>query len=84
MVVMIVGLMSTVGVYAAGVGGCQLGGRRRLFRTAPPRSVTGRIRKAAAEVDLEIASMGDEEKCGPSLPSLTFGEAAERLCRAGR
>ncbi len=52
--------------------------RRRLFMTATPRYFTGRIRKAAAEADLEIASMDDEEKFGPILHTLTFGEAIER------
>ncbi len=56
----------------------QISARHRLFMTATPRYFTGRIRKAAAEVDLEIASMDDEEKFGPILHKLTFGEAIER------
>jgi predicted helicase len=51
---------------------------RRLFMTATPRYFTGRVLKAAQEVDFEIASMDNEAKFGPVFYRLTPGEAIER------
>ncbi len=52
--------------------------RQRLFMTATPRYFTGRVLKAAQEVDLEVASMDDETKFGRVFHRLTFGEAIKR------
>ena len=51
---------------------------RRLFMTATPRYFTGRVRRAAAEQDYEVASMDEKEKFGPVLHQLLFSEAIER------
>ena len=52
--------------------------RRRLFMTATPRYYTPRVRHEAEQLDVEVASMDDEETFGPVLHRLTFGEAIER------
>jgi predicted helicase len=52
--------------------------RRRLFMTATPRYFTGRVLKAAQEVDLEVASMDDQNKFGLVFHRLTFGDAIKR------
>ena len=52
--------------------------KRRLFMTATPRYFTGRVKKAAGEQEMEIASMDDEAVFGPVVHSLTFGEAISR------
>jgi len=51
---------------------------RRLFMTATPRYFSGRIKKIAGEADFEVASMDEEQKFGPVLHKLTFGEAIDR------
>ncbi|BCF86706.1 hypothetical protein RQCS_62510 (plasmid) [Rhodococcus qingshengii] len=51
---------------------------RRLFMTATPRFFTGRISKAANEVDLEVASMDDETSFGKVFHRLGFSEAISR------
>ena len=56
----------------------QIGARRRLFMTATPRHYTPRVRHEAGQVDVDIASMDDEEDFGPVLHKLSFGEAIER------
>jgi superfamily II DNA or RNA helicase len=53
-------------------------GRRRLFMTATPRYFTGRLRREAAQLDVEIASMDDEDHFGPVLHRLGFAEAISR------
>lgn len=52
--------------------------RRRLFMTATPRYYTGRVRKAALEAELEVASMDDATRFGEVFHRLSFGEA---ICR---
>jgi superfamily II DNA or RNA helicase len=52
--------------------------RRRLFMTATPRYYTPRLRREAGELAVEVASMDDEDRFGPVLHRLTFGEAIER------
>ena len=56
----------------------QIRAKRRLFMTATPRYFTGRVKKAAGENDMEIASMDDEAVYGPVSHSLTFGDAIKR------
>ena len=51
---------------------------RRLFMTATPRFFTGRVVKAASEVDLEVASMDDEATFGRVFHRLGFSEAIHR------
>jgi predicted helicase len=51
---------------------------KRLFMTATPRYFSGRIKKIAGEADFEVASMDEEQKFGPVLHRLTFGEAIRR------
>ncbi|MGB3770490.1 MAG: Helicase associated domain protein [Rhodococcus sp. (in: high G+C Gram-positive bacteria)] len=51
---------------------------RRLFMTATPRYFTGRIIKAANDVDLEVASMDDETTFGKVFHRLGFSEAISR------
>ncbi len=52
--------------------------KRRLFMTATPRYYTPRVRSEAGQVDVEVASMDDEQSFGPVVHRLTFGEAIER------
>jgi superfamily II DNA or RNA helicase len=52
--------------------------KRRLFMTATPRYFTGRVLKAATELDFEYASMDDEAKFGPVFHRLGFSEAIRR------
>ena len=52
--------------------------RRRLFMTATPRYYTPRLRDEAKQLDVEVASMDDEQTFGPVLHRLTFGEAIGR------
>lgn len=52
--------------------------KRRLFMTATPRYYTGRITRAAAEADFEVASMDDEARFGEVFHRLGFSEAIRR------
>lgn len=52
--------------------------KRRLFMTATPRYYTGRITRAAAEADFEVASMDDEARFGKVFHRLGFSEAIQR------
>ena len=52
--------------------------RRRLFMTATPRFYTPRLRREAGLLNVEVASMDDENAFGPVLHRLTFGEAIAR------
>jgi superfamily II DNA or RNA helicase len=52
--------------------------RRRLFMTATPRYFTGRVLKAAQDVDLEVASMDAASRFGTVFHRLTFGDAIKR------
>jgi superfamily II DNA or RNA helicase len=56
----------------------QIKSRRRLFMTATPRYYTPRVRHEARQLDVEIASMDDENVFGPIFHRLSFGEAIER------
>ncbi|MFD6391891.1 Helicase associated domain protein, partial [Nocardia sp. NPDC060259] len=51
---------------------------RRLFMTATPRYYTGRVRKAAQDAELEVASMDDPTRFGEVFHRLSFGEAISR------
>jgi superfamily II DNA or RNA helicase len=55
--------------------------RRRLFMTATPRYFTGRVKKAAQDAEMEIASMDDPKNFGEVFHRLSFGDAIrlERL-----
>jgi superfamily II DNA or RNA helicase len=53
----------------------RIGARRRLFMTATPRYFTRRLRREASEADFEVASMDEEQRFGPVLHRLSFGEA---------
>lgn len=52
--------------------------KRRLFMTATPRYATGRLRKLAQELDIEIASMDDVSRFGTVFHKLTFADAIRR------
>jgi len=52
--------------------------RRRIFFTATPRYLTGKMRGTGAEADLEVVSMDDEAVFGPEIHRLSFGEAIRR------
>lgn len=64
--------------FTAVLNGARIKANRRLFMTATPRFFTGRIIKAASEVDLEIASMDDQAKFGKVFHRLGFSEAIHR------
>lgn len=51
---------------------------KRLFMTATPRYMTGRIRAIAQREDYPLASMDDESVFGRVLHHLSFDEAIER------
>ncbi len=50
-------------------GGDQIKAKRRLFMTATPRFYTARVRREAGQLDVDIASMDDDEVLGPVLHS---------------
>lgn len=52
--------------------------RKRLFMTATPRLVAAQIRGAARDRDLEMTSMDDAAKFGPTLHRLSFRDAIDR------
>lgn len=52
--------------------------RQRLFMTATPRFYTGRVREAADDDGIEVASMDDEDVYGPELHRLGFAEAVHQ------
>jgi hypothetical protein len=51
---------------------------RRLFATATPRVYRTSLKKAAEEMGVEVADMGDEAKFGKRFHTLSFGEAIRR------
>ena len=51
---------------------------KRLFMTATPRVLSSQIKSKAAEADIEVASMDDEDVFGKVLHRLNFSEAIER------
>ena len=51
---------------------------KRIFMTATPRYYTTRVRRKAAERDLDLASMDDEDAFGPDFYTLLFAEAIEK------
>ena len=53
----------------------QLPSRRRLFMTATPRYLSGRLKRAAGELDVEVVSMDDEAVFGAVFHRLTFCQA---------
>lgn len=64
--------------FATVLDGDAIRARRRLFMTATPRYFSGRIRQEARQQEFEIASMDDEERFGPVLHQLSFGEAIDK------
>ena len=64
--------------FATVLDGVLIKSRRRLFMTATPRYYTPRVRHEAEQVDVEVASMDDENVFGPVFHRLSFGEAIER------
>ncbi len=52
--------------------------KRRLFMTATPRYFTGRVLKAAEEIEFEYASMDNEAKFGTVFHRLGFAGAIKR------
>lgn len=52
--------------------------RRRLFMTATPRYITGRVKRATVDADVDIASMDDKALFGPVFHTLSFGEAIRK------
>jgi len=55
-----------------------LGAERRLYMTGTPRIYDDSSKARAKEKAAELCSMDDEEKYGPELHRLGFGEAVER------
>lgn len=53
-------------------------GRRRLYMTATPRIYGDQAQSRAAEKDVVLASMDDEDCFGPVLHELRFGDAVAR------
>ena len=51
---------------------------KRLYMTATPRLYGDESKAKAEQADVEICSMDDDEKYGPELHRLGFGEAVER------
>ncbi len=51
---------------------------KRLFMTATPRYITGKVKKTALECDMEMASMDEPTLFGDVLYRLSFGEAIKR------
>jgi predicted helicase len=49
-----------------------------LFATATPRVYKRGLKKAAAEVGVEVVDMSDEKSFGKRFHTLTFGEAIQR------
>jgi predicted helicase len=66
------------GVFATVLDQEKIPATKRVFMTATPRVFTDRVKKEAEESDFEVASMDDEERFGPVLHKLTFGQAIER------
>jgi superfamily II DNA or RNA helicase len=64
--------------FAAALRDEDISARRRVFFTATPRYLTGKLRGSGAESDLEVASMDDESMFGPEIHRLSFGEAIAR------
>ena len=52
--------------------------KNRFFMTATPRFFTGRVKREAAEKELEIASMDDTNRFGPIFYHLPFSKAIKR------
>ncbi len=50
---------------------------KRLYMTATPRLYTENARKKAADYNVEVFSMDDEEKYGPQFHQLPFSKAVE-------
>ena len=50
---------------------------KRLYMTATPKLYTENARKQAADYDVEVFSMNDEEKYGPQFHWLPFSKAVE-------
>jgi superfamily II DNA or RNA helicase len=63
------------GLFAAALDDAVVPADKRLFMTATPRIYSVRLQKAAAEAELEVASMDNERLFGPVLHSLPFGQA---------
>jgi superfamily II DNA or RNA helicase len=66
------------GVFATVLDDGLLPGRRRLFMTATPRVYATRVREAAEEQEVELASMDDPDRFGPVLHRLSFAGAIDR------
>jgi superfamily II DNA or RNA helicase len=66
------------GLFAAALDDAVVPAAKRLFMTATPRIYSARLQKAAAQAELEVASMDNEQLFGPVLHALTFGEAIRR------
>ena len=52
--------------------------RKRLYMTATPRLYNPSAKKKAEQADAYVASMDDEETCGPELHRLNFADSVER------
>jgi superfamily II DNA or RNA helicase len=64
--------------FATVLDAAKIKARLRLFMTATPRYFTGRVLRAAAAADYEVASMDDEAKFGTVFHRLSFREAINR------
>ncbi len=63
------------GLFTTVLDAAKIKARRRLFMTATPRYFTGRVKKRAAELEYELASMDDESRFGPVFHRLPFNVA---------
>lgn len=53
-------------------------GEHRIYMTATPRIFNDSVKNAASEKDAELVSMDDEERFGPVLYRIGFGEAVDQ------
>lgn len=53
-------------------------GDHRIYMTATPRIFNDSVKNAASEKDAELVSMDDEERFGPVLYRIGFGEAVDQ------
>ena len=64
--------------YKAALDPSRIRATRRIFATATPRIFSPSVRKAAADRGVDVTGMDDDERFGPVLHRLPFGEAITR------
>ncbi len=65
-------------MFTYGMADEQIPCQKRLFMTATERLISPRIQNFAKQNDLEVFSMDDMEKYGPTFHALTFRQAIEK------